>query len=221
MTGYQTLDQTLPLDERPYIQLPALSASALWAPLPWPAFKTGFDSELVDFTRASGETGWRLDARPQLGLDVTGPGYYLRPNVAWDYTRYRCSRPSRPTPARPAACRSSTSMPACSSSARAAQDTLRNITLQPRLKYVYIPYRDQSGLPVFDTGMPDPNLIELFRPNRFVGLDRIGDANAVTLGLTTQVFQSASGVRYLSATVGQSYDLSAPRVRLPAADLPT
>jgi LPS-assembly protein len=216
MTGYQTLDETLPLDERPYIQLPALSASALWAPLPWPAFKTGFDSELVDFTRATGETGWRLDARPQLGLDVTGPGYFLRPSIAWDYTRYALRDAATPdtSPTR--------SLPILDFDAglqferQGGPNALRNITLEPRLMYVYVPYRDQSGLPVFDTSTPDPNLIELFRPNRFVGLDRIGDANAVTLGLTTQVFESASGVRYLSATVGQSYYLQAPRVTLPA-----
>ena len=50
------------------------------------------------------------------------------------------------------------------------------MTLEPRAMYVYIPYRDQSQLPVFDTSTPDPNLIELFRPNRYVGIDRIGDA---------------------------------------------
>ena len=38
--------------------------------------------------------------------------------------------------------------------------------------YVYIPFRRQDTLPVFDSGIPDPNLIELFRPNRFVGIDR-------------------------------------------------
>ena len=43
----------------------------------------------------------------------------------------------------------------------------RTITLEPRLMYVYIPYRDQSQLPMFDTSIPDPNLIELFRPNRY------------------------------------------------------
>lgn len=216
MTGYQTLDVTLPLDERPYIQLPALSASALWAPLQWPAFRTGFDSELTDFTRATGETGWRLDARPQLGLDVTGPGYFLRPSVAWDYTRYalRDAPTADTSPSR--------SLPILDFDAglqferQGSAAALRNVTLEPRIMYVYIPYRDQSNLPVFDTGAPDPNLIELFRPNRFVGLDRIGDANAVTLGVTTQVFESASGVRYLSATVGQSYYLQRARVTLPA-----
>jgi LPS-assembly protein len=215
MTDYQTLDETLPVDERPYIQLPALSASALWAPLPWPALKTGFDGELVDFTRADGLAGWRLDARPQLGLDLTGPGYFLRPSVAWDYTRYALRDTDTPdtNPSR--------SLPILDFDTglqferQGGADSPHNVTLEPRLMYVYIPYRDQSELPVFDSSIPDPNLIELFRPNRFVGLDRIGDANAVTLGLTTQVFESSSGVRFLSATIGQSYYLTPPRVTVP------
>jgi LPS-assembly protein len=220
MTDYQTLDETyLPVNERPYIELPALSASALWAPLPWPALKTGFDSELVDFTRADGVTGWRLDARPQFGLDLSGPGYFFRPNVAWDYTRYALRDADTPDTG------PSRSLPILDFDTglqferQGGPDSQHNITLEPRLMYVYIPYRDQSSLPVFDTATPDPNLIELFRPNRFVGLDRIGDANEVTLGLTTQVFESATGVRYLSATVGQSVYLQTPRVTLPV--LPT
>ena len=219
MTGYQTLDVTLPLDERPYIQLPALSASALWAPLQWPTFRTGFDSELTDFTRATGETGWRLDARPQLGLDVTGPGYFLRPSVAWDYTRYalRDAPTADTSPSR--------SLPILDFDAglqferQGSAAALRNVTLEPRIMYVYIPYRDQSNLPVFDTGAPDPNLIELFRPNRFVGTDRVGDENGLTLGLTSQTFDTASGQRYLSATIGQAVYFEPARVTLPGQAL--
>ena len=70
-------------------------------------------------------------------------------------------------------------------------------------------------MPVFDTSTPDLNSIELFRPNRYVGLDRIGDANELTMGVTTQLFETSSGVRYLSATLGQSLYLTQPRVTLP------
>jgi LPS-assembly protein len=93
---------------------------------------------------------------------------------------------------------------------------LRSMTLEPRVMYVYIPYRDQNSLPIFDTSTPDLNSIELFRPNRYVGVDRIGDANELTMGVTTQLFENSSGVRYLSATLGQSLYLTQPRVTLPA-----
>ncbi len=63
--------------------------------------------------------------------------------------------------------------------------------------------------------MPDLNLTELFRTNRYVGEDRIGDANQVALALTTRLFDTASGAQYLSATIGQIRYFSTPRVTLP------
>ena len=74
----------------------------------------------------------------------------------------------------------------------AAASGVSTVTLEPRVMYIYIPYRNQSELPLFDTSTPDPNLIELFRPNRYVGTDRIGDANAVTVGVTTEMFDDAA-----------------------------
>ncbi len=68
---------------------------------------------------------------------------------------------------------------------------------------------------MFDTDEPDLNWIELFRTNRYVGLDRISDANQVSFGLTTQVYSSASGLRLLSTTIGQRFNFKSPRVRLP------
>jgi LPS-assembly protein len=79
----------------------------------------------------------------------------------------------------------------------------------------YVPYRNQNELPVFDTALPDLNLTELFRTNRFVGDDRISDARQVALGLTTRLFNAVSGAQYLSATVGQIRYLSIPRVSIP------
>jgi LPS-assembly protein len=63
------------------------------------------------------------------------------------------------------------------------------------------------------------NLTELFRTNRYVGEDRIGDANQVALALTTRLFDTVSGAQYLSATVGQIRYFSIPRVGLPETAL--
>ena len=88
-------------------------------------------------------------------------------------------------------------------------------TLEPRLLYLYIPYRDQDELPVFDTGLPDLNLVQLFRRNRYVGADRVGDANQVSVGLTTRLLDSRQGRQFLSATLGQAYYFEDPKVTLP------
>ena len=63
--------------------------------------------------------------------------------------------------------------------------------------YSYVPYRNQNELPIFDTGVPDFNMAELYRTNRYVGNDRIGDANQVALGMTTRLINQNTGVQYL------------------------
>ena len=254
--GFQTIDETLPVNERPYVQMPRLSAAALWSPATWPDLRLGFSSEAIDFTRSAcidpsclmdtdgslinfplgvGVSGWRLDAQPTAGFDISGPGYFFRPSAAWEFTEYFLRDVQRGYgPIEPPALIGPNEFDSNTSRSRnlpivtvdsglllerfAAARGISTVTLEPRMMYTYIPYRDQSQLPLFDTSTPDPNLIELFRPNRYVGLDRIGDTNAVTLGLSTEVF-SSSGTRYLSATLGQSLYLQPPEVSLPGATL--
>jgi LPS-assembly protein len=81
--------------------------------------------------------------------------------------------------------------------------------------YLYVPYRDQSQLPVFDTAEPDLNWIELFRSNRYSGIDRISDANQLSAGFTTRLYSSTTGTRFLSTTIGQAFYFRTPRVALP------
>jgi LPS-assembly protein len=94
----------------------------------------------------------------------------------------------------------------------------RTISLEPRLLYLYTPFRNQDELPLFDTGIPDLNLVQLFRSNRYVGADRVGDANQVSVGVTSRLLDNANGVQFLSATLGQTFYFETPRVRLPDED---
>jgi LPS-assembly protein len=88
-------------------------------------------------------------------------------------------------------------------------------TLEPRLLYLYVPRRNQDDFPVFDTTVPDLNLVQLFRKNRYVGLDRLSDANQLAVGLTTRMVDSNSGRQFLSATIGEAVYITSPTVHLP------
>jgi LPS-assembly protein len=83
-----------------------------------------------------------------------------------------------------------------------------------------VPYRDQTELPVFDTGLPDLNLVQLFRRNRYVGADRLSDANQVSFGVTSRMLDANDGRQFLSATFGQTYYFDTPRVTLPGETPP-
>jgi LPS-assembly protein len=68
---------------------------------------------------------------------------------------------------------------------------------------------------VFDTGIADLNLVQLFRTNRYVGADRVGDANQMSVGVTSRLLDARTGRQFLSATLGQAFYFEDPRVRLP------
>ncbi len=177
------------------------------------------DGEAVNFLREVGPTGARLNVAPELHWSSRGPGYFFEPAVGYDFTQYDLKNaaaigigaPSTPTRALPYARVDAGLVFARDAGSRGR----RTQTLEPRVVYSYVPYRNQDELPIFDTGLPDLNLTELFRTNRYVGEDRIGDANQVALALTTRLFDTTSGTQYLSATIGQIRYFSIPRVGLP------
>ncbi len=216
---FQTLLNTdqLANSDRPYAQLPRLTASAHW--LGSSGVGSYFDSELVDFQRRDSVQGWRAHVQPGLSFEFVRPGFYVRPRAGWDLTGYRLN-PYQLTDGSAGGTSLNRSLPVVTfdSALRferlAGSGAARLITLEPRLYYVYVPYRNQGELPLFDSGVPDPNLVSLFRANRFVGLDRVGDANDLTLGVTVRMLESASGRRFLSATVGQTRHFSQPLVTL-------
>jgi LPS-assembly protein len=213
---FQTIDQQLPDADRPYARLPRIAVGADYGWGPEDRVRYGFDSELVNFDRDTGVTGWRLDAMPTASLDFGGPGYFVRPGVAYRYTQYSLDdtapgQRSSPTRSLPIASLDAGMIFERDSGSRGQ----RRVTLEPRMLYLKVPFRNQDDLPLFDTGLPDLNLVQLFRTNRYVGADRVSDANQVSLGVTSRLFDSKNGAQFLSATIGQTYYLHDPRVRLP------
>jgi len=214
---FQTIDEDLPVDDRPYARTPRVLGSGGWATgTSLGAIDYGFDAELVNFERNTGVTGWRMDAAPRVGLDWSAPGYFVRPSVGFRYTQYSLDDNTPGTDATP-----TRSLPFASLDAglvferQAGSRGQRRMTLEPRALYLYTPFREQGDLPLFDTGLPNLNLVQLFRANRYVGADRVNDANQVAFGLTSRLFDGSTGAQYLAASIGQVYYFEKPRVVLP------
>jgi len=214
LQNFQTIDTSIDAGDRPYSRVPRVEAYGLW-PL-FSHFEFALESEVTNFLREVGPTGVRLDLSPELRWSSRSAGYFFEPAVGYHYTQYDLQNasygdPSTPTRTLPYA-RLDTGL---IFERDAGSEGQRTQTLEPRLVYSYVPYRNQNELPIFDTGLPDLNLIELFRTNRYVGDDRIGDANQVAVGMTTRLFNQATGAQYLSATIGQIHYFTLPRVLLP------
>ncbi len=212
---FQTIDLSVDPLARPYSRLPQLAFTGAW-PLFGAGLTTSLDAEATWFDRDTGTTGLRMDLMPRFAWPMRGPGYHLEPSAAYRVTSYRLSdlapgaddAPDRRAPI--------LALDAGLAFEREASSRRRLLqTLEPRLRYTWIPFRDQSDLPVFDTALPDLNIVQLFRTNRYVGADRLGDANELAVGLTTRLIHADSGRQYLSATIGQRYFFDRPRVVLP------
>jgi len=212
---FQTIDEELLAEQRPYARTPRVLASGDWdAGLG--AVEYGFDAEFVNFDRNVGVTGWRMDVAPRFGFDWSAPGFFVRPSAGYRYTQYLLDHTE------PGADDSPTrSLPFASVDAglvferSSGSHGQRRVTLEPRALYLYTPYREQDDLPLFDTGLPDLNLVQLYRTNRYVGADRVNDANQMAFGLTSRLFDSNSGAQYVAVSVGQVYYFEKPRVVLP------
>jgi LPS-assembly protein len=213
---FQTIDLALAKEDRPYERLPQLLVRGRWGGADGPGFE--FRGEGVYFQRDAGVTGSRFDVEPTASWAFRRPGAFLVPALGFRATGWSLSSDAtgnrNPTRTAPVA-----TLDAGMVLERDAGTRVQ--TLEPRILYTYIPYRDQSQLPNFDTGLPDLNLIQLFRPERYVGGDRLGDANQVAVGATTRLVDVASGRQLLSATLGQIYYFQPPRVQLPGENLPT
>ncbi len=87
-------------------------------------------------------------------------------------------------------------------------------TLEPRAFYTYIPFRQQNQLPVFDTVQDDFNFAQLFIENRFLGYDRVGDANQLALAVTSRLLDPDTGAERLRVGIGQLFYFSDQQVTL-------
>ncbi len=211
---FQTIDEELLAEQRPYTRTPRVLASGDWD-TGLGAVEYGFDAEFVNFDRNAGVTGWRMDVAPRVGVDWSAPGFFVRPSAGYRYTQYSLDHTAgaetSPTRALPFASLDAGLVFERSSGSQGQ----RRVTLEPRALYLYTPFRDQDDLPLFDTGLPDLNLVQLYRNNRYVGADRVNDANQIAFGLTSRLFDARSGAQYFAASIGQAYYFEKPRVVLP------
>ena len=211
---HQVIDTAVDPLDRPYSRLPQVAFTGLW---PMPAgFEASLDAETVWFEREVGVTGLRADAMPRLAWGLRGAAYHLEPSAAWRVTAYELSDTAAAaddSPHRSAPILSLDSGLVFERESGERDQFLH--TLEPRLRYTWIPFREQDDLPLFDTALPDLNLVQLFRTNRYVGADRLGDANELAAGLTTRLLRAGNGQQYLTATVGQRFYFESPRVVLP------
>jgi len=237
--GFQTLQDPAAPVVAPYSRLPQLSLNAArdlargnTSSASVGGLGTRFDlaSDLVYFYHPDDirVQGTRLHANPSLSFPLQTPFSVVTPRLGWYLSHYALDKgtlalaDSIARPQTPFDDSTTRSLPVFSLDSSLFLERELSFrgkhfiqTLEPRAYYVYIPYRDQTGIPVFDTSNRDLSLDQLFSENQYIGVDRINDANQLTLAVTTRFLEQGSGVEHLQVTLGQRYYFEDQHVTLP------
>jgi LPS-assembly protein len=217
----KTIDDNAPLDTRPYERLPQVTLAGDEVIAKSPLLFT-LDSEYVDFTHEDDTktTGARLTVRPGLSLPLSGAAWFLKPELKFSHTQYDVGTEAGTTQTVDDRNLPISSVDAGLFFERFLSNGYQQ-TLEPRLYYLNVPYEDQDNIPLFDTSIPKFTVAQLFRDNRFVGGDRIGDTNQMTVALTSRILNQNTGDEFLRASIGQIYYFEDRKVSLSGTSIDT
>ncbi len=211
--GFQTLQDPLAPIVTPYKLQPQLSFNARPARVRGLEFNTF--GEFSDFRHPTLVNGQRLLIYPSISYAVSRAFGFFTPKVGYHLTNYRLTDNANGFEG------STRALPIMSIDSGVALERPielfnRSITqtLEPRLFYLYVPFRNQSKLPQFSTSETDFNFAQIFNENLFVGGDRISDARQLTAAVTTRFIDNGSGIERLRAAVGQRYYFQPQQVQL-------
>lgn len=227
---YQTLQDPLAPIIPPYHRVPQITFNGQRRDEPFSGLNFDVSGEYVSYDHETNQRvqGQRIHVNPSLSHTWQNSYANLTPKLGWYLTRYDLDDGSRSLPDSIAAApvggfaSRTRSIPVFSLDSQLflerewswrGRDFIQ--TLEPRAYYVYIPNRRQADIPVFDSGLADLSLNQLFAENQFTSVDRINDANQITLAVTSRFLEPANGGERLQVTVGQRYYFSDQRVTLP------
>ncbi|MCU7817660.1 MAG: LPS-assembly protein LptD [gamma proteobacterium symbiont of Lucinoma myriamae] len=226
--GYQELQDLT----HTYSRLPQLTLSANETFSPYGVdLDTGFDSEFVMFAQNWDDyqdervEASRLHIKPSISIPFKNSYSFVKPKLSLDLVTYKLDNEDKFTAGITPEEKDYNIQAANwddDSPSRAAPifsldsglffeknlslfDLPMQQTLEPRLFYLYTPEKDQDDIPLFDSGLSSFSFNQLFRENRFTGVDRLGDANQLSAAVTTRFIDDGSGAELFTASIGQIY----------------
>lgn len=209
LNDYQTISDRIANVNKPYAQLPeVIYAGEAEAGVLETLLETQYthfyrdNQGLTGLDRANGQ---RLRARPELALPMRALWGFSRPSVSVDYTRYDLDDYTlgdgsfdRTVPV------AEWDNGLYFDRRGSLFDVPYNQTLEPRLYYAWADAdADQNDIPDFDTDLQTFRFDQLFQPDRFTGGDRVGDANQLTVAVTSRFNDLLTGAERARFSIGQ------------------
>ena len=223
VTDFQILQDVNAPIAIPYARLPQLTYQK------FNYYDNGLSLELnSDYTRFSHATGFqgvtpvvknadRMVLNPRMTYRWQSPGAFIKPSLSVHMTSYNLDQVPDPSMTAPTRAIPTASLDSGLIFERDASFFGRDATqtLEPRVFISHTPYvkQDLSLYPNFDSAEADFNYAQIFRENRFVGHDRVGDASTVTTALMSRYLE-IEGQERLRVAVAQRFSFADPRVIL-------
>ncbi|HEU4850677.1 MAG TPA: LPS-assembly protein LptD [Telluria sp.] len=221
--GYQVLQDPASKDDpaftvpRPYDRLPQVNFRA--ARYDVKGFDWAVDAEATRFSHPDDKLvqGVRTVVNPQLSYPIVRPGYFITPKVMLHSTKYQLDADFNNSRTY------SRTLPTFSLDSGLVFERDSTLfgspvtqTLEPRVFYVYTPYKDQRLFPNFDSAETGFNFAQIFTENRFIGADRISDASQMTMAVVSRYIEQ-SGAERLRLALGQRFYFKDQRVTIDAS----
>jgi len=217
MDHYQILNESVISEGKPFRRLPYFNFSGSWYDKAL-GLDYKLNSGVVFFDKPEAIAGSRFNIMPEITSSLSLNGISIEPSIALDFTKYNLNIPTELRHLK-----KDTSLerivPIYSLDMKGIFRKYWNNgkythTLEPRLQAVHIPYRNQDDFPIFDTTLPDFG-VQLFRKNRYVGQDRLGDTSQISYGITSQLSDTSDGESIVGFTFGQIRYYKDRKVSLP------
>ncbi len=216
--SYQTLQDPLAPIIPPYDRAPQLHLEG--ARYDVGGFDFKLEADLSRFTHNSLVDGTRGYLYPTVAFPIVRPGSFIVPKFGVHMTRYEVDRFQGAS-----SFQDTRTVPIFSVDSGLVFERDTTVygapvtqTLEPRLYYLRVPYRNQDNLPLFDTDLADFNFAQIFSENLFSGWDRIADANQLTAALTSRWLDPATGFERARVTGAQRVYFDDQRVSLPGQE---
>jgi LPS-assembly protein len=219
MLAFQTLQDPASLLDAskrivaPYRLAPQLTFNA--RPNRWNGFEFNTTGEYTDFQHPTLVNGRRLLFYPSAAYPVSRPWGFVTPKLGVHTTRYDLTKNEGDRES------GNRTLPIASVDSGLFFERPLTLwgesvtqTFEPRLFFLYVPFRDQSRLPIFSTAETDFSFSQIFNENLFIGGDRISDAKQMTAAVTTRFIENLTGIERLRAAIGQRYYFRPQQVTL-------
>ncbi len=212
---FQTIQDPLSPIVSPYERLPHFSMNAIKHNVGKMDFE--LNSSWANFYHPTLVDGKRFVFHPNVSVPLHNEYGYITPKIGLHYTQYSLAAPIDNKGEN-----IDRTLPIFSLDSGIAFDRQLQMsgrafvqTLEPRVFYAYVPYRNQGYLPNFDSAINDFSFAQILTENRFSGSDRINDANRVTVALTSRFVEQETGIERLRLAAGRVVNFTDPRVILP------